>query len=208
MVGKSMELLPCLLEVIGTLESRGETAELNDVSGELNRPAAEVEEALDVAVKQGLAERNGNAVKLTEKGRAEVLRHRERYVHERHAHRGRAEGWLGGSIRDWRLHWSRRHGLDNRSLDRFYEDIRSMQGRIENVIPLTELEQGRRGVVAFTFGGRGVVQRLAEMGLTPGTEVTIVRAAPFHGPLEVTVRGVSLALGRGVALRVFVKPIE
>jgi Fe2+ transport system protein FeoA len=36
----------------------------------------------------------------------------------------------------------------------------------------------------------------------------IVRSAPFHGPIEVSVRGVSLALGRGVASKVFVKQLK
>jgi len=44
------------------------------------------------------------------------------------------------------------------------------------------------------------------MGLTPGTEVTVVGAAPFHGPLEILVRGSNLALGRGIAEKIFVEP--
>jgi len=50
-----------------------------------------------------------------------------------------------------------------------------------------------------------MVRRLAEMGLTPGTEVMVVRSAPMRGPIEVSLRGVSLALGRGIANRVLVK---
>jgi len=42
------------------------------------------------------------------------------------------------------------------------------------------------------------------MGLTPGTKVTVVKSAPFHGPIEVHVRGSILALGRGMAERIFV----
>jgi Fe2+ transport system protein FeoA len=44
-----------------------------------------------------------------------------------------------------------------------------------------------------------------EMGLVPGTEVTVLRKAPFRGPIEVGVRGTSLALGFGVASKVIVK---
>jgi len=43
------------------------------------------------------------------------------------------------------------------------------------------------------------------MGLTPGTKVTVVKSAPFHGPLEILVRGSRLALGRGMAERIFVE---
>jgi DtxR family Mn-dependent transcriptional regulator len=44
-----------------------------------------------------------------------------------------------------------------------------------------------------------------EMGLTPGTVVTVVKSAPFHGPVEVQVRGSRLALGRGMAERIVVE---
>jgi len=46
------------------------------------------------------------------------------------------------------------------------------------------------------------------MGLTPGTEARVVRSAPMHGPIEVSVRGVSLALGRGIAIRVLVRRLR
>jgi len=67
------------------------------------------------------------------------------------------------------------------------------------------LNQGEKGVMAFALGGHGLVRRLAEMGLTPGTEVTLVRSAPLRGPIEISVRGVFLALGHGVASKIFVK---
>jgi DtxR family Mn-dependent transcriptional regulator len=43
------------------------------------------------------------------------------------------------------------------------------------------------------------------MGLTNGTEVTVVNAAPFNGPIEISVRETTLALGRGLAEKVFVE---
>jgi len=51
----------------------------------------------------------------------------------------------------------------------------------------------------------GFEKRLMDMGLTPGTKVTVVKSAPFHGPLEILVRGSRLALGRGMAERIFVE---
>ncbi|HEY4300668.1 MAG TPA: FeoA family protein [Candidatus Didemnitutus sp.] len=38
--------------------------------------------------------------------------------------------------------------------------------------------------------------RLREMGLLPGTAVTLVRAAPMGDPLEIRVRGYHLSLRR------------
>lgn len=42
------------------------------------------------------------------------------------------------------------------------------------------------------------------MGLTPGTKVMVVKSAPFHGPIEIHVRGSRLAIGRGMAERILV----
>ena len=60
-----------------------------------------------------------------------------------------------------------------------------------------------RSVVA----GYGVARRLADMGITPGTVVRVVRRNAFMGPIEVEVRGTRLLLGRGVAAKVLVEPI-
>jgi Fe2+ transport system protein FeoA len=78
----------------------------------------------------------------------------------------------------------------------------------EEAVSLTCLCEGETGVVAHAFGGYGLVRRLAEMGLTPGTEVKLLRKCPFRGPIQIEVRGVSLALGQGVASKVFVKPMK
>ena len=50
-----------------------------------------------------------------------------------------------------------------------------------------------------------MLQRLLDMGLTPGTEICAVRVAPLGGPVELSVRGSKLALGKGVAAKVFVE---
>jgi Fe2+ transport system protein FeoA len=54
-------------------------------------------------------------------------------------------------------------------------------------------------------GHTGAYQRLLDMGLTRGTEVEVVNSAPFKGPVEVKVRNTYLALGRGLASKVFVE---
>jgi len=70
---------------------------------------------------------------------------------------------------------------------------------------LSNLKPGEEGTVAFIRGGRAACQRLLDMGLTMGTRIRVVNAAPFRGPIEVSVRGSTLALGRGLAGRVFVE---
>jgi Fe2+ transport system protein FeoA len=89
---------------------------------------------------------------------------------------------------------------------------RSSKGRnprnMEGVVSLTHLHEGETGVVAYATGGSGLVRRLADMGLTPGVKVKVLRSGSFRGPLQVEVRGVALALGWGVASRVFVKSLR
>jgi DtxR family Mn-dependent transcriptional regulator len=80
----------------------------------------------------------------------------------------------------------------------------------ESGVPLTTLGNGEVGVVIsiqVSHGGRGrrFKKRLMDMGLTPGTKVTMMKSAPFRGPLEIAVRGSRLALGRGMAERIFVE---
>ena len=70
--------------------------------------------------------------------------------------------------------------------------------------PLASMPPGQSGRVVFIRGGRGMVQRLADLGLLPGTIVRMVRGAPLSGPIEVRVRGCDLALGRQIASRIFV----
>lgn len=84
--------------------------------------------------------------------------------------------------------------------------VADMSSSAEGAIPLTALKPGQRGVVVAVNGGYGLVRRLADLGLTPGTEVEVSRRGAFCGPVEVFVRGVRLALGFGVASKVLVKP--
>jgi len=85
------------------------------------------------------------------------------------------------------------------------EEVRKEDDSFKPITELSNLSLGEKGVVAFIRGGTSACQRLLDMGLTQGTEVTVVNAAPFKGPIEVAVRGSALALGRGLARHVFVE---
>jgi DtxR family Mn-dependent transcriptional regulator len=79
------------------------------------------------------------------------------------------------------------------------------RSREKQIIPITDLKPLQRARIAFIRGGRKVIQRLADLGLTPGTTVAMQRAAPFKGPVEIVVRGSSLAVGRGIAEKIFIE---
>ncbi len=74
----------------------------------------------------------------------------------------------------------------------------------QSLVSITNLKEGQRGKISFIRGGHNVLKRLLDMGLTPGTEVHIVRVAPLGGPVELSVRNSKLALGKGVASKIFI----
>ena len=54
-------------------------------------------------------------------------------------------------------------------------------------------------------GNSRVSRRLMEMGVIPGVNVTVVKAAPFGDPIEIRVRGYSLAMRRNEAAAIEVE---
>jgi DtxR family Mn-dependent transcriptional regulator len=75
----------------------------------------------------------------------------------------------------------------------------------QNLVSICNLKQGQCGKISFIRGGHKVLQRLLDMGLTPGTKICVVRVAPLGGPVVLSVRSSKLALGKGVASKVFVE---
>jgi ferrous iron transport protein A len=63
----------------------------------------------------------------------------------------------------------------------------------------------RVSVVAITDRGDPVGERLAALGLLPGTEVRVVRRAPLGDPTVYEFRGYQLCLRRSEARRVQVR---
>jgi len=80
--------------------------------------------------------------------------------------------------------------------------------RAQNLVSICTLKEGDQGKVSFIRGEHKVLQRLLDMGLTPGTNVNIVRVAPLRGPIEVGVRGSRVALGQDIASNVFVDSLQ
>lgn len=78
-------------------------------------------------------------------------------------------------------------------------------GGLKLVTQLSNLRPGEEGVIVFIRGGKASYQRLLDMGLTYGVNIKVEKAAPFKGPIEVSLRGAKLALGRGLATQVFVE---
>jgi len=64
---------------------------------------------------------------------------------------------------------------------------------------LTNLPVGTKGRVTAVHGSNRVTKRLLEMGVLPGVSVRVIKTAPFGDPIEVRVRGYSLAMRRNEA---------
>ncbi|MDP2343112.1 MAG: FeoA family protein [Deltaproteobacteria bacterium] len=73
------------------------------------------------------------------------------------------------------------------------------------------LAEQKAGATVEVVGVDGVVDglmlRLFEMGLVPGTTVTVVRRAPLGDPLELLVRGTRLCVRAGDAARFRVEAV-
>lgn len=62
---------------------------------------------------------------------------------------------------------------------------------------LSEVPRGETVRLAGVDSDRRTVRRLAEMGLTPGVEVTVLQTS--KGPILVAVRGARVAVGQEMA---------
>jgi ferrous iron transport protein A len=78
-------------------------------------------------------------------------------------------------------------------------------GETSAAISLDRLPGGGRGIVRSIGGTTTPLrQRLMELGITIGSQVEVIRKAPFGGPIEISVRGYRLSLRRSEALLVLV----
>ena len=72
------------------------------------------------------------------------------------------------------------------------------------LVRLSELEPDEEGVVAKILGKGLIARRMADMGLTPGTRIRVLRKAPLGDPIEFEVRGYNLSLRRDEASLVLI----
>ncbi|KMO86143.1 iron transporter FeoA [Megasphaera cerevisiae DSM 20462] len=63
-----------------------------------------------------------------------------------------------------------------------------------NIVTLAKMEVGETGVVDALQGHGNIQHRLVDMGVVKGSHITVVKKAPLGDPVEVKVKGCSLAL--------------
>lgn len=74
-------------------------------------------------------------------------------------------------------------------------------------MPLSNLSVGQHALIESLHGGNKLVSRLAVLGFIPGQTIDMVQNFG-RGPLIVNVRGTRVALGRGEAKKIVVRPSE
>ncbi len=72
------------------------------------------------------------------------------------------------------------------------------------IIILAKLPQGQEATIISTTANFQAAKRLADMGLTPGTTVRMIRKT-ILGPMEIKVRGTNMVLGRGIATKILAR---
>lgn len=73
------------------------------------------------------------------------------------------------------------------------------------MLPLTEVETGKKVIIKEIVAGIGLIKRLESLNIRIGKIIKVISATPFRGPLVVDVGGSKVALGRGLAERIFVE---
>ncbi len=74
-----------------------------------------------------------------------------------------------------------------------------------SLMPLSHAQEGERSLIQEFLGGSGAQLRLATLGLRRGDEVEVI-TNNGEGQLVVAVNSTRLAMGRGIAQKIMVKP--
>ena len=64
---------------------------------------------------------------------------------------------------------------------------------------LKNYRPGDCGIVKQVIGTGAVKRRMFDMGVTPGTEITLRKTAPLGDPIEITLRGYELSIRKSEA---------
>jgi Fe2+ transport system protein FeoA len=75
----------------------------------------------------------------------------------------------------------------------------------ENDIPLCFADKDRVYIISQIVHGQDLSRRLIDMGLIPGTEISIYKGG-HPGPVIICVKGCKLILGCAVAHKIMVHP--
>lgn len=186
------------LESIYRRKERGEAAKTNDIAEELRVSAPSVSEMFRKLAKAGLIDHTPyEGAVLTKKGeeigKRVIRKHRliEKFL---------AIIGVRKNIHEEAC------ALEHAVSDDVEKSIRKAIAKAKaEGVPLSVLDKGDNARITAIDADTKTSQRLADLGLTKGTEVVFIKSAPLKGAVEIRVRGTTLAIGRGVAAKIFVE---
>ena len=76
------------------------------------------------------------------------------------------------------------------------------KGGIE-MVDLAYMKNGQSGIVVRLQGGYGFIRHVQAMGIMEGKRVTKLVSQPLRGPILVSVDNLQIAIGYGMAKRIF-----
>jgi DtxR family Mn-dependent transcriptional regulator len=89
-----------------------------------------------------------------------------------------------------------------------YLQMETDKGLQVEKIHLSELKKGQHGIIVQVGGEGAVKRRMMDMGVVPGSEISVVRVAPFGDPIEFNIKGYSLSLRRSEAKKIMVERVD
>jgi ferrous iron transport protein A len=81
----------------------------------------------------------------------------------------------------------------------------SIKNNKKDIMSLTDIRDGQSGIIVSVLGGKVLTKRLADLGLTAGTEIKIIGRTLFSGPVQIEVCGSRLVIGKGLASKIIVE---
>jgi len=72
-------------------------------------------------------------------------------------------------------------------------------------LSLHQMKVGQTGTVVQIMGGYGLIRRLEALGIMPGRKVTKLSSILFRGPITLKVDNAQIAIGFGMARRIFIE---
>lgn len=190
------------LEALVRYEERGRSPKVKELANDLKVSSASVSEMLRKLSAKKLVEcERYGPVRLTPKGKrlgSAILR----------KHRFMEKFLIFLGVKRDKVHEEAcilEHALSDEVEEALRSKFSGCIGDIANVRILARMKKGESGRIVLVKGGRNSCRRLTDLGLTPGTRIEVSRASSRAGPIELLTRSSCLAVGRGIAEKIFVE---
>ncbi|MBW1859473.1 MAG: FeoA domain-containing protein [Deltaproteobacteria bacterium] len=153
--------------------------------------------------------RYGFASKKTFKGRAPLYEHRHIGFHHDHlicTKCGKIVEFENSQMESLQIEIAALHGFHvlQHRMEMYGLCSGCLRERVR-LMPLAAAHEGERGIVEEFMGGSGAQLRLATLGLKKGDQVEIITNGG-QGQLIVAVNATRIAMGRGIARKILVRP--